>query len=92
MSSYSTDGVVSISNLYYNSTTSMESIVDTFLYFLDNRGITGQLVEVSGEKRIVLPPREAANGTASKRAAATWGPVFTYVHGEPSEDPDEITW
>jgi hypothetical protein len=63
----------------------MESVVNAFLYFLDNRDITGQLVEVSGEKRIILPPRAPANGTASMRASAIWGPVFTYFMESPLE-------
>ncbi|OAG45213.1 hypothetical protein AYO21_00561 [Fonsecaea monophora] len=67
-------------------------VIDAILYFLDNKDIAGQLVEVSGEKRLVVQPRPYANGTPSQRAAAMWAPVFQHVHGEPSEVPGEITW
>lgn len=61
---------------------------NTFLE--DTTGMTGELLECSGEKMIYYPPRELGNGASTRRAVTVWEPLFQTMHGEDSQLPSAI--
>ncbi|KAJ5091560.1 hypothetical protein NUU61_006430 [Penicillium alfredii] len=71
--------------------TPVETIVKAFQTFLeDSTGMTGELLECSGEKLIYYKPREMGNGAATKRAVTVWEPLFQMMHKETSQLADAI--
>jgi len=56
----------------------------------DSNQQTGEAVECSVDKRIVVPQTPYMNGRASKRAVTVWEPLYKMLHGEESGLPDAI--
>jgi hypothetical protein len=51
---------------------------------------TGQAIECSAEKRMIVPQTPYMNGRISKRAVTVWEPLFKTSHGEDSNIEDAI--
>ncbi|RDW77008.1 hypothetical protein BP6252_05061 [Coleophoma cylindrospora] len=66
--------------------TPVSTIVEAYEHFLaDDNQETGEAMECSTDKRILVKQAEYANGDASKRACTVWEPLFKMLHGENSD-------
>ncbi|KAF4838890.1 15-hydroxyprostaglandin dehydrogenase [Colletotrichum tropicale] len=70
--------------------TPIQTVVSAYNLCLDESKLNGQLIECSGNKTIVLPVPELANGFTTKRACTVWEPLFEAKHHERSGLPDAI--
>jgi hypothetical protein len=62
--------------------------VAAYNYFLDNRNISGEVIECSADKLLPHPRPTYANGRITKRSLAIWEPLFETMHHEKSGLPD----
>ena len=71
--------------------TPISTIVAAYEKFLsdDNRQ-TGEALECSTDKHLLVPQTEYTNGRISKRACTVWEPLYKMMHGEKSGLPDAI--
>ncbi|KIX06639.1 uncharacterized protein Z518_04615 [Rhinocladiella mackenziei CBS 650.93] len=76
----------------FAQTTSIESIVEAYVHYVNVADTSGEMVEVSAEKPYVVPRQPLVNGEASRVCRDNWGPWFKMIHGEPSNIPGEQTW
>jgi hypothetical protein len=71
--------------------TPVATIVAAYDDFLsESNSQTGQAIECSVEKHLVIPQQELMNGRYSKRAVTVWEPLFKISHGEISNLDDAI--
>lgn len=73
-------------------TTSIDSIVDSYVHYVNTPDSYGELVEVSTEHAYVVPPQPLLNGEASRVCRDNWAPWFKMIHGEASNIPGELHW
>lgn len=67
-----------------SSLTAISTVIGAYDRFLNDESLTGQAVECSANKEIVLPFPEYANGRVTKRACTVWDPLFKMMHSENS--------
>lgn len=71
--------------------TPIAEIVAAYEHFLSDGNLqTGQAMECSAEKKLLVPQTEYANGRVSKRACTVWEPLYEMIHGELSGLDDAI--
>lgn len=68
--------------LIATSRTPISTVVKGYHYFLNDKSLTGQALEASVDKLILVPQPEYLNGAATKRVCRVWDPGFEYAHGE----------
>ncbi|KAJ9625448.1 hypothetical protein H2204_010310 [Knufia peltigerae] len=66
------------------------TIVRAYNEFLSDTSRTGQVVECSVDKILLLEEPPLLNGRVTKRACTVWDPLFKNMHGEDSGIPDAI--
>ena len=65
--------------------TPVSTVVAAYDEFLsDNNYQTGEAVECSVDKQLLVPKTEYCDGRFSKRACTVWDPLFQMMHGEKS--------
>lgn len=72
------------------SLTPAATIVRAYNEFLSDTSRTGQVVECSVDKILLLEEPPLLNGRVTKRACTVWDPLFKNMHGEDSGIPDAI--
>jgi hypothetical protein len=66
--------------------TPISTIVEAYADFLsDENSLTGQAMECSVQKRILIPQTPFLNGWPSERSSTTWEPSFKLLHHENSD-------
>jgi hypothetical protein len=73
-----------------DSLTPISTIIGAYDRFLNDDSLTGQAMECSADKQILLPFPEYANGSVTKRACTVWDPLFKMMHSENSGLADAI--
>lgn len=63
----------------------MHTVLEAFHVFLeDTTGMTGQLLECSGDRLVFYPMPAPGNGRVTQRAVTVWEPLFRHLHGDDS--------
>ena len=70
--------------------TPVSTIVAAYTRCLEDKTLSGEAIEGSVDKLLVLPRPKMENGLATKRAVTVWDPMFKHYHGEPSGLSDAI--
>jgi hypothetical protein len=71
--------------------TPVSTIVAAYDEFLSDANCqTGQAIECSAEKLMIVQRASYMNGRISKRAVTVWEPLFKISHGEDSHIEDAI--
>lgn len=68
----------------------MSTIVAAYHKCLEDESLSGEAIECSAEKHLLVPRPEFQNGRVSKRAVTVWDPLFKMYHHESSGLPDAI--
>ncbi|KAH6998970.1 hypothetical protein BKA56DRAFT_639497 [Ilyonectria sp. MPI-CAGE-AT-0026] len=70
--------------------TPIGTIVAAYNKCLEDRSLSGEAIECSVDKLLLVPRPEYQNGPVSKRAVTVWDPLFKMYHHELSQLPDAI--
>ena len=63
----------------------MQTVFEAFQVFLDDTtGMTGQMLECSGDQLVFYPMPNPGNGRVTTRAVTVWEPLFRMMHGDDS--------
>lgn len=68
----------------FPSMTPISTIVSAYNLFLNDKSRTGQVIECSADKHLLLPDPPLLNGKVTRRACTVWDPLFKSMHGENS--------
>ncbi|KAH8738224.1 15-hydroxyprostaglandin dehydrogenase [Ilyonectria robusta] len=70
--------------------TPIATIVAAYNKCLEDHSLSGEAIECSVDKLLLVPRPEYQNGRVSKRAVTVWDPLFKMYHHELSQLPDAI--
>lgn len=71
--------------------TPVSNIVGAYKYFLENKSVTGKVMECAGKERKIIPEPELVFGKVTKRAVTVYNPLHETMHGEPSGLEDSVS-
>ncbi|KAF7556848.1 hypothetical protein G7Z17_g1150 [Cylindrodendrum hubeiense] len=70
--------------------TPVDTIVSAYNRCLEDDSLSGEAIECSVDKLLLVPRPEYQNGRVSQRAVTVWDPLFKMYHHELSQLPDAI--
>ncbi|KAK7413289.1 hypothetical protein QQX98_007799 [Neonectria punicea] len=70
--------------------TPIRTIVSAYNKCLEDDSLSGEAIECSVDKLLLVPRPQYQNGKVSKRAVTVWDPLFKMYHHELSQLPDAI--